>query len=197
LVVDVVEPRGGVPHVWADLDAQRADEALSAHGPVHGAIFCPELGRSRPDLLDRWLDATLRAVGPTGLVVGVAAASAATEPRASLRPEWRGDLGVLRLVGSLDDRAAPVRSCLILHSRLVPAFDDCRGETHEISGEPGELERSHVGDAMRFVLSLSPDVLVRQLILEAPAPAPNAAAEPVSDGGQPVSPPTARDREGS
>jgi hypothetical protein len=182
LVVDFVESHAPAPHVFADTDKRGADEALAAHAPIHGAILCPGFGASRPGLVGQWLGAVLRAVPGAGVIVGIASEQAARGgPCEDRQAELRGDRDVLRRVRSLQDSAGPgVRACLVLHDKLVPAFEDCRGETQEIPGQPGELGRADVADAIRFLLALTPAAKVRQLVVQAATP-DVAAMDPSAD----------------
>jgi hypothetical protein len=187
LVVDL-NPHPSAPHVLADVEDEDIHAALAGHAPLGGAIICPEFAHARPDLLDRWLEAVLRTVAPTGIIIGIAASDAAHgSPADQEAAELSGDRGVVQRLRALQSRPATgVRSCLVLHDKLAAAFHDCRGETHEMETRSGELERAHLVDAIRFALSLPSEVVVRQLILEAPTSARGSVAETSLDHHQPL-----------
>jgi len=179
------------------VDAADAD-VPTEHPPIQGAIVCPDFGLSAPELADQRFETVLGAVAPTGPVIGIAAEEAARGgTRADQPAVLRGDAEVLRRLRSLQDSAAAtVRACLILHGKLVPAFADCRGETQEMAARPGELERAHVVEAVRFALSLPQDVVVRELVIEAPGTTVDADG-PRTDPDQPIAARTGPDHRGA
>ena len=172
LVVDVQEPTYSVDHVYADIADERIADVLAAHGPLVGVILCPVTWSDASRLLDRWVKNLLLAAEPSSVFIGIAPVAAVETDAASGQARSATDHEVVRQLELLDrePHTLPVRPCLLLHGPLVPMFEDCRGEMHEMPSTDSELERSQVETALSFALSRPLDVSIRRLVVTAAPP---------------------------
>jgi hypothetical protein len=162
VIADVQEAADGDRTVYADLDS--ADLARELHRAVdrlQALVLCASIEESRPGILKRCTDDLVTEGLFPSLVVGVAQAHTASTEESYDQALW-ADRELIRCLRRLEIVHADIGVSTVLHGRLAPAFEDCRGEVQELD-DPGSLLRQDVAASVGFVLTRPTGQFVRHL----------------------------------